>query len=74
MSYSPGRARPCSSATGPPGPAREHRSRAASLVRAFRDPVGRSCRRRLLFIIVFLCFAGPWVFHLPNPNVGNFKD
>ena len=55
------------------GPAREHRSRLHSVVRAFRDPAV-AVPAALLFIIVFLCFAGPWVFHLPNPNVGNFKD
>jgi peptide/nickel transport system permease protein len=55
------------------GAVREHRSRTRSFIRAFRDP-SVFVPGAMLLLIVLLCFVGPWIFNLPNPNVGSFKN
>lgn len=40
---------------------------------AFRDPAV-SLPGAFLVLVIFLCFAGPSIFGLPDPNVGSFKE
>jgi len=65
---------PASDDTGEGGPDLElHRSALRRVAIAFRDPAV-ALPAAILGIIVFLCFAGPLIFNLPSPDVGNFKN
>ena len=57
--------------TNPPRGAWKAKSR--RFVYALRDPAV-FIPGAVLVLIVLACFAGPTLFSLPNPNVGNFAD